>query len=222
MLTAHVADFGHPPGADPERFQLVAPYESDPARWADLNWTNRHNPDATYSITTTGQPAPGLARVQNYRDVIADYRVHPEPKSLAPDGRRSGWRTSGLLQRRPVTATRTVYIGKEANEIEEAMAGLVHDEHDRLSEYHDPCRDPFAALVAPFLAQQTRTTLRQLGLSGTAIVELHRGDLQPLDRRYKRLTAAAADLARQQLQNRGIKPPRADLDALAAYHLQQS
>src|SRR5205823_6179479 len=32
------------PGIDLGRFRLVAPYDSDPAHWADLPWRNLYNP----------------------------------------------------------------------------------------------------------------------------------------------------------------------------------
>ncbi len=41
LLAAHVRPFGHPEGVDPARFQLVAPFEKDPGKWAGLPWTNR-------------------------------------------------------------------------------------------------------------------------------------------------------------------------------------
>jgi len=33
LLTCHVNPLGHPIGAEPERFHLIAPYESDPRKW---------------------------------------------------------------------------------------------------------------------------------------------------------------------------------------------
>jgi hypothetical protein len=54
-------------------------------------------------------------QVKSIRDVILEYRVHPEPKSLGPDGRPCGRATIGLLQRRPVRVGAIVYIGKESN-----------------------------------------------------------------------------------------------------------
>jgi hypothetical protein len=32
LLSCHVKQLGHPIGSDPERFHLIAPYESDPKR----------------------------------------------------------------------------------------------------------------------------------------------------------------------------------------------
>ena len=38
MLAAHVAPFGHPPGVDPARFRLVAPFEPLASKWITLPW----------------------------------------------------------------------------------------------------------------------------------------------------------------------------------------
>ena len=47
---------------------------------------------------------------------MAEYRWHPEAKSLAPDGSKCTARTAGLLRRTPVIATREfATIGKETN-----------------------------------------------------------------------------------------------------------
>jgi hypothetical protein len=42
LLTCHVKPFGHPPGIDPERFHLIAPYERDPSRWLEMPWIDQH------------------------------------------------------------------------------------------------------------------------------------------------------------------------------------
>jgi hypothetical protein len=33
IISCHVRKLGHPIGADPERFHLIAPYETDPRKW---------------------------------------------------------------------------------------------------------------------------------------------------------------------------------------------
>src|SRR5207244_8577994 len=104
LLVAHVAPGGHPAGADPKRVTLVAPYEPDPRRWRQLPWRNVYDPAGpTYTIINEtlvsrgGRPLPaGVVGVKNFRDVLDAYRVHPEPKSLAPDGRPCARCTVGL------------------------------------------------------------------------------------------------------------------------------
>lgn len=101
-----------------------------------MPWTDIHC-RKTYRITTVGPGAGDLVRVKDYRDVLAEYEVHPEPKSAALDGSPCGPGTQGLLQRRPVRVGRVVHIGKEANRLEDVEAGLVHD-MDEVVEVYEP------------------------------------------------------------------------------------
>jgi hypothetical protein len=40
LLSCHVKPFGHPPGVDPKRFHLIAPYGYDSRRWLKQVWTD--------------------------------------------------------------------------------------------------------------------------------------------------------------------------------------
>lgn len=73
LSTCHVRPFGHPYGSTPERFQLIAPYESDSRRWLKIEWIDRYSGN-TYRIRTTGDHgARRTARVKTYADVIEEY-----------------------------------------------------------------------------------------------------------------------------------------------------
>ena len=50
MLSAQVADLGHPRGVDPQRFQLVAPYNPDPRQWLKMRWMDRYSGEK-YGVT---------------------------------------------------------------------------------------------------------------------------------------------------------------------------
>ncbi|HEV2126692.1 MAG TPA: hypothetical protein VGW38_28365 [Chloroflexota bacterium] len=118
---------GHPPGVDPQRFHLIAPYTKDARQWTKLRWIDVYSGER-FAIAARGTVSgQGTARVQSFRDVIARYRMHPETKSLGPDGMPCGKRTVGLLQWRLVTLGELVHIGKEANRLEVVEQGLVHD-----------------------------------------------------------------------------------------------
>lgn len=218
LLVAHAAPLAHPPGTIPERFLLVAPYENDPRRWRRLAWTNAYEPGSRYRITTSGRGAEQTVRVQTYRDVLARYRTHPEHKSLAPDGAPCDRQTRGLLRRRPVSAATITYIGKEANRLEDAHAGLIGDLDDVLNHYPDPARDPFDQLARPVLRTlPVKQAAAATGLGERTIKQARAaGNVDPATR--AKLTEHAACHARQQLQAAGIKPPHDDHAALAAYH----
>src|SRR5688572_6030496 len=66
LLSCHVRAFGHPTGADAERFHLIAPFESDPTRWIDIEWIDQYTRN-TYRVTTIGHHGGrGVARVKTY------------------------------------------------------------------------------------------------------------------------------------------------------------
>lgn len=105
---------GYPLTVNDEHFALIAPFTEDASRWYRIPWMNVHDGKWFYL-------AP-LAKKQSFEaspytldDVISLYHVHPESKSLAPDGTPCGWHTAGLLQRTSVRATGFDYIGKETD-----------------------------------------------------------------------------------------------------------
>jgi hypothetical protein len=53
LLTCQVKQFGHPLSVDPERFHLIAPYETDPRRWLEMEWVDIYSGSA-YQILTEG------------------------------------------------------------------------------------------------------------------------------------------------------------------------
>jgi len=132
-------------------------------------------------ITATGQTGgEGTARVKTYADVLAEYRVHPEPKGLGPDGLPCGRQTRGLLSRRPVTAAYITYIGKESNRLDDRAAGLIHDSEEVLNEYPDPRRDPFRTLVLPVLWDcPTAMIAERVELDPTALRRIRAGRSVP-------------------------------------------
>jgi hypothetical protein len=217
LICVQVAPFSHPAGYQPERFQLVTPFESNPRRWLQLKWTDIYSGD-TFRIHTTGPPSPHSVKVQTNRNVLDRYRTHPEPKSLGPDLQPCDRQTRGLLQRRPVLATEISYIGKESNRLEETTAGLIHDPAEILSHYADPALDPWHTLVIPTLRRFNRTELaRRACLDRRTIQRLLNGRSSPRRSHRNMLTTIAAELARSSLLECGLEPARAPLATLALY-----
>jgi len=217
LLTAHLPQFVAPPAdEDPQRFQLVAPWEPDASKWLGLDWANKYATGSeTFCLTTGDSPTPSpKVRVQSYADVLAEYRVHPEPKSLAPDGKPAGWHGDGLLKRRPVTATRLVHVGKEANELEEIQAGVIRDAGEVLNEHL--AEGVWFAVVVPVLQRMKRAALRT-HLSGSRISKLRAGALHPGRKALASLATVAGDFAREQLRAAGVVPPVDPIDCCAAY-----
>jgi hypothetical protein len=221
LLTAFVRRFGHPDGVNPAKFHLVAPFESDPRKWTKLAWMNLYDDKGTRYRTTSERSeyaVRDLAQVKTYRDMLDEYRGHPENKSLAPDGGLCRGSTVGLLRRRPVKARYLTYVGKESNRLESVEAGLVHDPDEVYTEYEDPAHDSWQVLVLPILKQVKRSILAEKsGLSLRSIAALRNGQTRPRAEHREVHTRAAADFARQRLRVVGKQAPRGDLEACVAY-----
>lgn len=218
LLAAHVRPFGHPDGADPERFQLVAPFERDPRRWQRLPWTDRFSGERFRLSATAETGGAGVARVQTYLDVLADFRTHPEAKSAAPEGGPCTRRTVGLLRRRVVRPAYLVHVGKESNKLEEVEAGLEHDPEEVYAEYADPRRDPWRVLVLPVLRDvPARRLSEETGLAVTTVKAARNGRTAPLGRTRAALTRVAATFTRERMGELGLSRPTDDLAACAAF-----
>jgi hypothetical protein len=201
LLSAHVASFGHPVGGDPAHFHLIAPYESDPRKWHKLKWVDRYS-GKPYRISISDEEAlygGNVVRIKTYHDVLTEYRIHPEAKSLGPDGKVCGRQTVGLLQRRPVMRGTLTYVGKESNRLEEVEAGLVHDPEEVYTEYVDLCEDAWRTKVLPILKQMPRRLLAErTGLSERQIRAIRNGHAMPHPHHRAILIHAAESIASTQ------------------------
>ncbi len=136
LLSAQVTRLGHPPGVDPKHFHLMAPYTPDPRQWMKIAWTDIHSRNE-YRVTTSGLGYGMVVRVKSYGAVLAEYEVHPEPKSAALSREPCGPGTRGLLRRRLVRARSIVHIGKEANRLDAVDAQWLHDLDELIAIYED-------------------------------------------------------------------------------------
>lgn len=187
VLSAHVAPFGHPFGVVSEKFHLLAPYDSDPRHWLKMKWLNRYTGE-TYSITGSGEPIQGLVKIKTFRDVLNQYRVHSEAKSLGPDGELCSQATRGLLQRHPVEAAWITYMGKESNNLEQVQSGLIHDPDDVITEY---CHKEhfFARRIVPELRRMPiRELMERSGLDRRTLQRIRAGKSMPSPQNRQKLT----------------------------------
>src|SRR5438477_10843735 len=124
LLTCHVKPFGHPPGADPQHFHLIAPYESDPKQWTNMEWIDQYSRKSYRISATAPHGTCFMARVKTYGDVLQEYEYHPESKCADASGKPCSKQTLGLLQRRHIRVGQIKYIGKESNSLEDVQSGL--------------------------------------------------------------------------------------------------
>lgn len=179
---------GHPEGADPSRFHLIAPFETDARRWDGLEWTDLHS--GTQWQIATGLDAPyWKVRVKSFRAVIDSYATHPESKSAAADGSECDRTTVGLLSRRTVHGTGLVYLGKESNGMEEVEHGLIHSQDDVVNCYRDEESEWHATLLPKLLSMSRAEAAQVLGLSERAITALRRSSSIPSELTRRKLRA---------------------------------
>jgi len=212
LLAAHVPPLQTPVPA--AHFQLIAPFNLDPRRWASMTWTDYYSGER-YAISTTGNSGSDVVRVKSHADVFEEYCNHAEPKSIGPDGEPCGRATSGELGRRPVFGMYPIYVGKESNRLDEVEQGTVHDWEQVRSEYSDPSADPWKLLVVPILKMMNGPELaRRAGVTERHVARLRNGRQMPSAELRDLLTQIAAEHARSHI---GSDAPVDDLAACALY-----
>jgi len=182
LLAAHVIPFGHPEGVDPEKFHLFTPYDSDPRKWLDKEWIDRHS-KKRFRITTHGHcGSRQTARVKTYGDVVTEYEFHPEAKCAGALGNPCDRQTIGLLQRRHIKVDLIKCIGKESNSLENVDEGMIHSEQNVYTEYADPKRTGWITKIQPALKKPKLEVLVEAcgkRLCRRGIIELRAGRKKP-------------------------------------------
>ncbi len=226
LLNCHIKQMGHPTDADPQRFHLIAPYETNPAYWLKRPWIDQYS-GKLYRITTSGHHgARETARVKTYGEVLREYEFHPEAKCADANGNACERQTVGLLQRRHIRIEQIKYIGKESNSLEEVDSGLLHSEDSVYTEYPDPQRDEWQTEILPALQKMSLAALVEKcrgEISRRALIDLragrsrpHRKNQQFLETIRLRLPPSAAEVkesfarppcARQRREKTGDKKP---------------
>lgn len=126
--------------------------------------------------------------VNTMRDVLEEFRTHPETKSADRIWSRSTWQTIGLLQRRQVQETFILHVGGESNRLDEVNAGLLHQPDMVRIEYFDVDRHAWRSQVLPVLRQFTTSEIASAtGLSLRSISSIRNGHQVPTKRNRMRL-----------------------------------
>ncbi len=163
LLSCTVSRLGHPHGADPKAFHLLAPYSTDPRKWGSQMWTDAYS-GAEFGVVTGASHLPGLESIRSLADIKADFLAHGEMKSETPDGEPAGARARGVLQRLHVPPARIVLIGKESNRLDEVEAGLHGDWREVLADYESrtsrPSSDILTSIPASVIANAWNVSVR--------------------------------------------------------------
>jgi hypothetical protein len=197
LLSCHVAQLGQPVGADPTKFHLVGPYETDARKWLETKWIDQYSAKM-YRITTTDLPGRHTARVKTYGDIATEYEFHPESKCADGDGKICTKQTVGLLQRRHIRIDQIKYIGKESNSLEEVDEGLFHSADSVYTEYPDPRRDEWETKIRPALRKIPLSRLEKLtGLSRRTLIYARVGRKRPHKKNRDILAAIARKIPKK-------------------------
>jgi len=193
ILSCHVAKLGHPIGADPERFHLIAPFETDPRQWEQMEWIDQYS-GKRYRITASRpHGSHGVARVKSYGDVLREYEFHPEAKCADAGGAPCKKQTVGLLGRRYVAIDSVTYIGKESNKLEEVEEQSLLDLGEVYTEYPDPRREQWATKILPKLkAMPMRQLMQRTGLPRSTLQAIRAGRM-PHKKRMAKIATPIQD-----------------------------
>jgi hypothetical protein len=106
---------GYPAGVtEADGFTLIAPFTKRREQWLRLPCTNIYDGRA-YRLALKQTPALDRVVPQTFGSVLRSYLLHPESKSLGPDGTPCRADTRGLLQRATVVAGVHRAIQKETD-----------------------------------------------------------------------------------------------------------
>jgi hypothetical protein len=192
-----IARLGFPSTADADHFTLISPFTEDSTRWYKISYINVHDGRQFY-LAPLEEKQSFEASPYTIEDIVGLYHIHPESKSLAPDGGQCDWHTAGLLQRNSVVTDGFGYIGKETDrkwEQEEDLSILF----PTLPVYQP---NESARLLGGFGVQNKIRTMskremaRRTGLSTRTISAIRKG---------KRIRKSTALIVTRALRNRDIE-----------------
>jgi hypothetical protein len=161
----------------PPNCTLIAPASKNPEEWLTREYMEIHSGNAVH---LSDEFNGGALSPQTLSSVIWRHYLHPEDKSLSPDGEPCDAYTRGLLLRRPVTAmTPFVFIGKEierrAQEGEDVSliynTGPIKYHRDQTLKTR-PCAPELVKRLNGFSLSQ----LERSGLSRDTIIKARRGE----------------------------------------------
>ena len=164
---------------------LIAPASKHWEEWLGRDYTEIHSGE---TVKLSGEYHGKVHRPQTLSNVIWRHYLHPEDKSLSPDGQRCGAYTRGLLLRRPIQAmTPLGFVGKEMERRAQKGADVSIVEGTGPIKYQPGQTANTRAADARLILRARKFPLRQLmresGVSQHATERFLRGDrVQPATR----------------------------------------
>jgi hypothetical protein len=139
---------------------LIAPASKHPEEWLTREYTEIHSGE---TVKLFGEYQGKVLQPQTLSSVIWRHYLHPEEKSLSPDGQPCDAYTRGLLMRRPIQAmTPFIFIGKEIERRAQEGEDLSVLENTGPIQYHRHQTAKTRAADAGLILRERRFPLRQL------------------------------------------------------------
>jgi hypothetical protein len=163
--------------------------------------------------------ARGDVAIKTIGDVLGQYRLRPEHKSLAPGGNPASVETVGLLSRRLVRSApvETELIGKEGNKLEERLSGEVLELRQYQTSYGSRV-DPWTELYLPVLKEiGARALAEQTEFKVRSIYDVLNRGVRPHLRRRANYEQCAIAHSRAVLTALGEQVPTSSAAILRTY-----
>jgi hypothetical protein len=157
--------------------------------------------------------------VKSYRDVLEDYRLHPEPKFSGTDELTCGPGTRGALGQRRVFLAGTTHMGKETNELESRESGTIHDLDEVLADFGDPQSSTEDLVRDVLRGMGSGRVGKSLSIDRVSVWRALNAGVSPRAARREAFRHHAVAFARAELRRLGIANPMDETDALAQYLL---
>jgi hypothetical protein len=161
-----IALFGfvlHPRTRDELKFTLLTLFNKDRAKRDSSNCINTRD-GKHYRLDTLPQ-----ASVITLGHILCGYLVHPEIKSLGPDGKKCKPHTRGLLRRIVVHGGFQHCIGKEVSRFEQGKDDFIENIDDDCIQYDGGRVAANESLIAEIGGRGLRKTTKQTGLDRKTI-----------------------------------------------------
>jgi hypothetical protein len=153
----------HPRTREELKLTLLTPFSKDRPSWATSECINTRD-GSSYRLNTL--PPSGVITLG---DVLCGYLMHPEIKSLGPDGKKCKPHTRGLLRRIAVYGGLQRCIGKEVSRYEHGKTDFIENIDDVCIHYDGGRVAANESLIAAISARGLRRTTKATGLDRKTI-----------------------------------------------------
>jgi len=160
----------HPRTREELKLTLLTPFTKNRAKWAFSECVNTHD-GQSHRLDTLPRSA-----VITLGDIVCGYLLHPEIKSLGPDGEKCKPHTRGLLQRITVNGGLHRCIGKEASRFDQGQSDFIQNIDDACIRYDGGRAVANQGLIAEIDARGLRRTTMTTGLDRKTIRRVVNGE----------------------------------------------